>query len=400
MLDTAYELINRAGQQLGLSSAEIDELIKTNHEHVFEIKHSNGQTYQSFRVQHNNNRGPYKGGIRFHPDVNIGEVRALATLMSFKTAAVGLPLGGGKGGVAVNPKDLSQADIKEIAEKYVEHLAPNIGPDTDVPAPDVNTNATIIDWMVAKYENLTGDNSKASFTGKSLGNGGSEGREAATGRGGVLALRELLKLENKLQNSLTYAVQGFGNVGSFFSSVAESDHPDWKLVAASDSSGTLVCPDGLPAKKLAKIKQEEGKLSAFKVNNTELIASDKLIAQDVDVLVMAALGDAVTEDNMKQIKARYIIELANGPVNTKAEQYLSKQAIKIIPDIIANAGGVIVSYLEWQQNKKGEHWPESKVNLKLEKYMVEAVAAMHKTAEKRKTSLKTAAFINAIKRLR
>ncbi|MGH7236929.1 MAG: Glu/Leu/Phe/Val family dehydrogenase [Candidatus Saccharimonadales bacterium] len=400
MLDTAYELIERAGKQLGLSSAEIDELIKTNHEHIFEIKNSNGRTYKAFRVQHNNTRGPYKGGIRFHPEVNADEVRALATLMSFKTAAAGLPLGGGKGGVAVNPKGLSQDELKEIAEKYVEHLAPHIGPDADVPAPDVNTNATIIDWMVAKYENLTGDNSKASFTGKSLGNGGSEGREAATGRGGVFALRELLKLENKLQDGLTYAVQGFGNVGSFFSSVAESDHPDWKLVAASDSSGTLVCPDGLPAENLAKLKQEKGKLSAFKANNTKLIDSDKLIAQDVDVLVMAALGDAVTEDNMKQIKARYIIELANGPVNTKAEQYLSRQGVSIIPDIVANAGGVIVSYLEWQQNKKGEHWPESKVNQKLEKYMVEAVAAMHQTAEKRDTSLKTAAFINAIEQLR
>jgi glutamate dehydrogenase/leucine dehydrogenase len=400
MIDTAHALIKRAGKQLGLTQAEIDELINTNHEHVFEIRHSNGQTYPAYRVQHNNRRGPYKGGIRFHPEVNLDEVRALATLMSFKTAAAGLPLGGGKGGVTVNPKGLSDAETREISEKYVEHLHPHIGPDKDVPAPDVNTNATIIDWMVEKYEELSGDSSKASFTGKSLEHGGSEGREAATGRGGVIALHELLKLQCKCQDGLTYAVQGFGNVGSFFATVAEAEEPGWKLVAVSDSSGTLVADDGLPAKELDKIKQQTGKLSAYKAANTKLLASDAIIEQEVDVLLLAALGDAVTEANMKQVKAKYIVELANGPINDAAEQYLAGRGVTILPDIVANAGGVVVSYLEWLQNKQGEHWSEAKVNEQLKKYVKDAVIAMHDTASKRKVTLKEAAFINAIQKLK
>lgn len=397
MLDTAHSLITRAGKKLGLDDQTIQKLISTDAEHIFEIKLASGKTYPAYRVQHNNKRGPYKGGIRFHSEVNLDEVRALATLMSFKTAVAGLPLGGGKGGVVVEPRELSKAELEELSRAYARHLTPHIGPDKDVPAPDVNTNGEIIDWMVDEYEAETGDKTHASFTGKSLHLGGSLGRDAATGRGGVIALRELLRHEGKLDQPLTYAVQGFGNVGSFFATVAKADHPDWKLVAASDSAAAVYDRAGLDASVLDKYKLDRGRFADYK--DAKVISNDELLALDVDVLVLAALGDAVTQSNMESIKAKYVIELANGPVNGPAFDYLSEQGVTILPDIFANAGGVIVSYLEWVQNKAGEHWPEVKVNQQLEKYMVDAAKALYKTADEMKVSLKEAAFINAIKNL-
>src|SRR5581483_10492028 len=195
MLETAQNLIRKTGKKLGLDESEIKRLIKIDAEHKFKISLDSGKEFSAYRIQHSNKLGPYKGGIRFHPQVNLDEVRALATLMSLKTAAVGLPLGGGKGGVAVDPKQITNEELEELSRKYVQHLEPHIGPDKDVPAPDVNTNPTVIDWMVDEYQKLTGDTTKSSFTGKSLENGGSLGRDAATGRGGVIAFRELLKLQ-------------------------------------------------------------------------------------------------------------------------------------------------------------------------------------------------------------
>ena len=396
MLDTAHAMIRRAGKKLGLDDTTIEELIKTNQEHIFKVE-VGGKEYDAYRVQHNNKLGPYKGGIRFHPEVNLDEVRALATLMSFKTAAAGLPLGGGKGGVVVNPKDLTSRELEELSRKYARHLAPHIGPDKDVPAPDVNTNGTIIDWMVDEFEKETGDKSKASFTGKSLANGGSLGRDAATGRGGVIALRQILAHLGTADKKITYAVQGFGNVGSFFATVAAQDHPNWKLVAASDSQSAIYSTEGLDANELDKYKAAGGRFSDYK--GADKICNDDLLALDVDVLVLAALGDAVNETNYKSIKASIILELANGPVGEAAFDKLEARGVSIVPDIIANAGGVIVSYLEWVQNKAGEHWSETKVNKKLEDYMVKASDELYQTADNKKVSLKEAAFINAIERL-
>jgi glutamate dehydrogenase/leucine dehydrogenase len=317
--------------------------------------------------------------------------------MSFKTAAAGLPLGGGKGGVAVDPKSLSSNELEELSRKYAKHLVPHIGPDKDVPAPDVNTNGTIIDWMVEEYERETGDSSKASFTGKSMKNGGSLGRDAATGRGGVIALRELLEHQGVADNSLTYAVQGFGNVGSFFATVAAKDHKNWKLVAASDSKAAVYSEGGLDANDLDKFKQQHKQFSDY--TEAKVIDGESIVGLEVDVLVMAALGDAINESNMKEIKAKYIVELANGPLSEEAFDYLSSKGVVIIPDIIANAGGVVVSYLEWVQNKAGKHWSEEEVNKKLEDYMVKASKELYQTAQSKNVSLKEAAFINAIKRL-
>lgn len=400
MLQTAHDLITRVGKRLNLSDQEIAELLQTDAEHDFTITLESGRELQAYRAQHNNKLGPYKGGIRFHPEVNKDEVRALATLMSLKTAAVGLPLGGGKGGVAVNPKELSQAELEDISRQYARHLAPYIGPDKDVPAPDVNTDSTIIDWMVDEFEQQTGDASKASFTGKSLNNGGSLGREAATGRGGVFALRELLKHTGKSHEKLTYAIQGFGNVGSFFGLIAEKEQLNWQLVAVTDSSGGIYQPKGLSSRELDEYKANGGKLIDYVSEGAEPISNEDFVAQKVDVLVLAALGDAVTHSNVDNVQAKIILELANGPVDEKAHDQLTAGGVTIVPDIIANAGGVIVSYLEWMQNRAGDRWTEERVNEELERYMVKAMDEVMQVAEARKVSLKEAAFEVAIQRLR
>ncbi len=401
MLETAQNTIRRAAEKMGLDDKTIEELIKTKAEHIFEIELENGKKFKGYRVQHNNKRGPHKGGIRFHPDVDLDEVRALATLMSFKTAAVGIPLGGGKGGVVVDPRELTEEELEELSRKYVRHLADYIGPDKDVPAPDVNTTAQIMDWMVDEFEQITGDTTKASFTGKSLGKGGSLGREAATGRGGVIALTEVLKKRGKADDELTVAVQGFGNVGYFFSKIAETDTP-LKIVAVSDSKGAVYDPEnGINIARALDVKRHGNAISAYGEGKreVEVISNAELLTLDVDILVLAALDNAITEDNMKDIKARMVLELANGPVSEKAHDYLVSKHVTVIPDIIANAGGVVVSYLEWLQNKQNETWDEDRVNKKLERIMISAVNEMHRRSESENISYKEAAFEVAIAEL-
>jgi glutamate dehydrogenase/leucine dehydrogenase len=399
MLDRAQKLIRQAGKKLGFSDKEIEALLTNDAEHEFEIELSNGQKLQAYRVQHNNQRGPYKGGIRFHDNVDLDEVRALATLMSLKTAVLDLPLGGGKGGVVVNPRDLSDDELEELSRKYVGGLEKHIGPDKDVPAPDVNTNARIIDWMVDEYEQRTGDSSHASFTGKSLDNGGLAGREAATGRGGVISLAEFLKHQQAGKKELTYAVQGFGNVGAMFADVARQDQPQWKLVAASDSKDALYNPKGLDTKQVVQFKADKKRFADYQADGVKKISNDDLLALDVDILVLAALENSVTDKNVAIIKAKYVVELANGPVTTAAQENLYEGGVQVLPDIIANAGGVVVSYLEWRQNKRGKSMSETETNRELTEYMQKAVAAMSETAEREQVSLTEAAFMNALQRL-
>jgi glutamate dehydrogenase/leucine dehydrogenase len=399
MLDTAHKLVRRIGEKIGLTESEIAALMKNEAEHSFEITLQNGKMFKAYRVQHNSRRGPYKGGIRYHEEVNLDEVRALALLMSLKTAAVGLALGGGKGGIVLNPKTLSKDELEELSRAYARALAPHVGPDKDIPAPDVGTDAQTIDWMVDEYEKVTGDTSKASFTGKSVGKGGSLGREAATGRGGVVALRELLLHRGEPSRALTYAVQGFGNVGSYFATVAAEDSLPWKLISASDSASALYSPLGLDPQKLAEFKKKGGRFADYIEEGVEHISNEDLLALPVEMLVLAALGNAVTEENMERVKAEYIVELANGPLTDAAHEYLTGKGVVVLPDIIANAGGVIVSYLEWLQNKAGEKWDEDKVNTELETYMVAAVNELYKTAQELKLTLKEAAVANALRRL-
>ncbi len=397
MLTTAHNAIKKAAKTLKLSPDKLEKLLEVEAAHEFEIVLKNGKKFDAFRMQHSSARGPYKGGIRFHEQVDADEVRALATLMSFKTAAVNIPLGGGKGGIVVNPNDLSEAELEELARAYVGYLQKHIGPHKDVPAPDVNTNPKIIDWMVDEYSKLTGDKSGASFTGKSIEHGGSEGRDAATGRGGVIVLKTLREIEGKSDKPLTYAIQGFGNVGAFFADVAEKEHPNWKLVAATDSSGGIHDEQGLSAKELSDWKADKKRLNEYGTGTK--ITNEEFLELEVDVLILAALGGVVTEGNQDKIKAKYILELANGPVDSSAEPGMDARGVQVVPDILANAGGVIVSYLEWLQNLSREHWPLAKVNDKLEEYLVSATKDIASRAQKDGSNLKEAAFVVATERI-
>jgi glutamate dehydrogenase/leucine dehydrogenase len=398
MLDTAQATIREAAERLGYDKKTIEALLEAEAEHIFEIE-VNGKAYPAYRVQHNSKLGPFKGGIRFHPHVNIHEVRALATLMSLKTAAVNLPLGGGKGGIAVDPRNLSKADVEELARRYARHLAPHIGSKKDIPAPDVNTNAEIIDWMVDEFEKTAGGIDRGSFTGKSMVNGGSEGREAATGRGGVIALVELLKARGLLDKDLTVAMQGFGNVGYYFAKVL-NDYPNIKLIAVANSRHTWVNTGGINVHDFVESASGTPRPEALRdLQNSTPEPTDVITAVKADILVLAALEDAVTESNVAEVQADIIVELANGPISKKAEKYLLDAGKTILPDVIANAGGVIVSCLEWQQNNAGEHWGEDEVNRKLADILIPATQAMLERATTKQLSLKQAAFELALERL-
>jgi glutamate dehydrogenase/leucine dehydrogenase len=398
MLETAQTAIRDAAKRLGYDDKTINALLEAEAEHIFEVE-VNGTKYPAYRVQHNSKLGPYKGGIRFHPHVNIDEVRALATLMSFKTAAVGLPLGGGKGGIAVDPKTLTPAEIELLARRYAKHLAPHIGSGKDIPAPDVNTNAEIIDWMVDEYEKTVGKADKGSFTGKSMKNGGSEGREAATGRGGVIALVEYLKSRDLLDQPLTVALQGFGNVGYFFAKTLK-EYPKLKLIAVSNSKHTWIQTDGIDVQNSVHVPSGNPRPEALHdVQTATPEPSEMITSIKADILVLAALEDSVTDANVADVRANIIVELANGPISSSAEKYLLAKGVAILPDVIANAGGVIVSYLEWKQNSEGQHWTEDDVNAKLADILTKASDAMLQRAEAKHLSLKQAAFELAVERI-
>lgn len=401
MLQSAHKMVQRSAQKLNLSEAQVAKLTAPNAVHSFEIEIS-GEKHQAYRVQHSNRRGPYKGGIRFHGEVDEDEVRALALLMSLKTAAVGIPMGGGKGGVSFDPKAYDKKHIEAVARAYAKYLEPHIGPQKDVPAPDVNTNAEIIDWMVDEFEKISGDDSKASFTGKSLKNGGSLGREAATGRGGMIVLKEYLAAQNIDPKTVTIALQGVGNVGFWFAQLAEKEL-GIRIVAVSDSKHTVVVKNYLNNKDSLDLKQftshTKGFISELESGKTENLDRDAIISLNVDILVLAALGDVVTEENNDSIHANAILELANGPVTDEAFDTLEQRGVSVIPDVVANAGGVIVSYLEWLQNIEDEVWTEEKVNQKLEQILSTSARRMIKTAQKEGCSLKEAAFMMAIEEL-
>lgn len=400
MYESARGVVTRVAKHLGLTAQEIEKLLTNDAEHRFEIAVED-KIYPAYRVQHSNKRGPYKGGIRFATHVDEDEVKALALLMSMKCAAVNIPLGGGKGGVVFDPRGQDPAHVEAVAREYVRALAPHIGPDKDVPAPDMNTDGTIMDWMVGEYSQLTGDMSKASFTGKSMENGGSEGRTAATGHGGVIALREYLKSLGKDPKGLTVAVQGVGNVGFYFAKISQQEL-GVRVVAVSNSKKTLAVKDFANNDDELNFTDQEfahDTIEQLAGEYTEELDRDAVWQLDVDIVVLAALEDVVREDNESLLKAPTVVELANGPVSDTASQILSARGVAILPDIIANAGGVIVSYLEWQQNLAGEHWPEGDVNAELDRILSAAMADMLSTAADRRLSYKEAAFAIAIERL-
>jgi glutamate dehydrogenase/leucine dehydrogenase len=331
--------------------------------------------------------------------VSQDEVQALATLMSLKTAAVKLPLGGGKGGIAVDPHLLDEQQLEQLARAYAHYLAPYVGSEKDIPAPDVNTNAQIIDWMLDEYQDVTGKTDPGAFTGKSMPGGGSEGREAATGRGGVIVLVEYLKARNLLDKPFTVALQGFGNVGYFFAIVLRELCPKAKLIAISKSTHTWVNTDGIDVTKVATDAKHPRPEDLTDLQGVRPLDSDAIIGIEVDVLALAALEDAINGANIHDVRAHTILELANGPVDKEALPLLHEKQVVVLPDVIANAGGVIVSYLEWQQNLQGEHWSEAVVNDKLATILVEATGHMFTRAAEKQIPHKQAAFELALERL-
>jgi len=360
------------------------------------VKMDNGETkvFEGFRVQYNDARGPFKGGIRYHPQVDMDEIKAFGFWMTIKNGVVGVPFGGGKGGVVVDPKKLSKGELERLSRGYVRSLYKYLGPQVDCPAPDVNTNSEIMGWMVDEYSKLVGKWTPGMITGKPLSMGGSEGREEATGFGGVEILKAAAK-EMRFKKGATVAIQGFGNVGSFFASLAAD--AGFRVVAVSDSKGAVYNPKGLDVAALESYKKQTGSLKGFA--GAKEVTNEKLLELPVDILVPAALENQIHGNNARKIKARVIIEMANGPTTPEADVILHKKGTWVIPDVLANSGGVATSYLEWTQNLSGFYWSKPEVLAKLTKYMLAAWKEVLSTRNKHKTDFRNAAFIIAINKI-
>ncbi len=426
-LKSAQALLYKVAKELNLSDQQLKKLLQPEHiyEKTLSIRLDNGEKkeFPAYRIQHNNGFGPYKGGIRFHPNVTKDEVQALATLMSVKCAVVGIPMGGAKGGVQVDPKVLSQTELERLSRAYVDLFFDVIGEEKDIPAPDLNTNSKIIAWMVDEYvkrkkekvkskkiDELTLSRWRGAFTGKPLEIGGSLGRNDATGRGGVIVLQALLaKLNDQLpitNDQVTLAVQGFGNVGYHFARIASEE--GLKIVAVADSKGAVTGNKFLPLDipLVMDCKKEKGYLAGCycvggvcDLRQGKQISNEELLELPVDILVPAALENVINSHNMAKIKAKIIVEMANGPVSEDAYEYLSKKGVIIVPDVLANAGGVVVSYLEWQQNMGNRRWRLEEVNKKLEEYMTKAFETIWEYSVKKGISLKEASFQLALEKI-
>ncbi len=348
-----------------------------------------------YRIQHNNARGPFKGGLRFHPRVDIDEIRALSALMTFKTALVDIPFGGGKGGIQVDPKELSSRELEQLTRKFVRAISPIIGVQTDIPAPDVNTNAQIMAWFMDEYSQTHGY-TPGIVTGKPISLGGSRGREAATGYGVSIILREIAKYRGIPLEDATIVIQGLGNVGSW---AAQNLHQaGCRVIAVSDHEGGILDPEGIDIPSLLEYKRENGSIHGFA--KTKTIDQGTLLCTPCDFLIPAALGGIIHKMNANSLQCKMVVEAANGPTTPTADEILRNKNIPVIPDILANAGGVIASYYEWVQNLQRHYWEEEEVNNKLEKKLVDALYEVIALAHSREElSYRTAAFMLAINRV-
>ncbi len=347
------------------------------------------QTFEAYRIQHNNWRGPYKGGIRFHPQVDEDEVKTLAALMTFKTAVAGIPMGGGKGGITVDPKKLSPGERERLNRAWTQAFKNDIGPEIDVPAPDVNTSSVDMDVIAEEFGH------PAVVTGKSIEKGGSLGRDTATAMGGWYILQHLKDKMFLDPETFTVVIQGFGNAGATFADICVRH--DVKVVATSDSSGGIYNAAGLDIAALHEHKKQTRSVQDFP--GAKNITNAELLELECGVLVPAALESQITKANAANVKAKVILELANGPVTVEADDVLFEKGIKVVPDILANSGGVTVSYFEWDQNMKGEKWTAAKVDEMLKDHMVKAADAVWNAHDEHKTDMRRAAFIVALERL-
>ncbi len=364
------------------------------------------KVFTGFRVQYNNARGPFKGGIRFHPQTDLNEVKALSFWMSIKTAVVNIPLGGAKGGVIVDPKKLSRAELERLSRGYLRAFHDFIGPEIDIPAPDVNTNPQIMAWLADEYEQLHGPGKLGVVTGKPLELGGSLGRTEATGEGGSYILEALANKIKLIPKQTTVAIQGFGNVGYYLAKFLHQ--AGYRVVAVSDSQGGIFDKKmkGMDPDHLQKQKMEKGFFdgcycvgSVCDCDHYSSIDRQKILELPVDIVVPAALENAINEKNVSRIKAKIILEMANGGIVPVAEKKLLKKKKIIIPDVLANAGGVAVSYFEWLQNKQNYYWSEQEVKGKLAKLMKEAFLAVWQIHDQKRIDFRQAAFVLAVQRI-
>ena len=352
-------------------------------------------TFIGYRVQHDRSRGPMKGGLRYHPTVDMDEALGLAALMTWKTAVVNLPYGGAKGGIAVDPARISERELERLTRRFVQQIHDLIGPQTDIPAPDMGTNAQVMAWIMDEYSKIHGF-SPAVVTGKPVDLFGSRGREEATGRGVLFAMEEFLKdVGGGEIRGKRCAIQGFGNVGSWTARFLHEAGA--KVVAVSDHRGGITNPEGLDVPKLVEHARRTRTVAGFP--GVDSISNAELLVSDVDVLIPAALGGVITKENARDVRARYLVEAANAPTTPEADEILTERGIPILPDIYANAGGVTVSYFEWTQNIQQFTWEEAKIVGELRRYMSEAYATLSRVARERRVPLRTAAFIVAIGRV-
>ncbi len=360
--------------------------------------------FDGYRVRHNDTRGPTKGGLRYHPQVDLDEVKALAFWMTCKCAVVGIPYGGAKGGVTVNPKELSRLELERLSRGFIRQMADFIGPDADIPAPDVYTNAKIMGWMMDEYSKIVRRHSPAVITGKPIPLGGSLGRDDATGRGGYYCVKELEARRGWKPPGMRVAIQGFGNAGQAIGRLLAAD--GYRVVAVSDSRGGIYRPQGFDVPSLIRFKNESRQLKAVYCEGSvcELVKADtisnaELLELDVDLLVPAALENQITVENAERVKAPVIVELANGPTTSEADAILAHRGTLVVPDILANAGGVTVSYFEWTQNRQGFYWTLGEVRQRLEAIMRREFETVYNIHENREIDMRTAAYVHALNRI-
>jgi glutamate dehydrogenase (NAD(P)+) len=352
------------------------------------------QVFSGYRVQHNGARGPYKGGVRFHPDVDLDEVRALASLMSWKTAIVGVPFGGAKGGVNCNPKELEDSELQSVTRSFLSKIDRVIGPTRDIPAPDVNTNAQVMAWMMDEFGKLHG-HTPACVTGKPISLGGSQGRESATGRGVVNLFEQVAPDLGIDPEGARVAVQGFGNVGRWAACIMQDLGA--KVVAVQDADGAVHHEDGVDCRALGKHVLDGGSITEF--DGVDALSAEEFLATECDVFIPAALGGMIHADNAHLLNTRVVLEGANSPTTPKADAILEDAGVTIVPDVLANAGGVVVSYFEWVQNLQHFHWSEEEVNEKLSEIMHRAYGEVAQRAKDDDVSLRTAAYEVGIERV-
>jgi glutamate dehydrogenase (NAD(P)+) len=396
--ETVLHYFDRAADELELKDSTRQLLKMPKREITVEVpvEMDDGriETLVGFRVQHNNSRGPMKGGLRYHPEVDLDEVRALASLMTWKTAVVNIPYGGAKGGICVNPRQLSRKEKERITRKFIDQIHDIMGPDKDIPAPDMGTDSETMAWIRNQWEKYYGFN-PACITGKPVENYGAKGREEATGRGvGILSFKMLQRLGRRPKDTRV-VIQGFGNVGSHAAKFMHES--EFKIVAISDVSGGYYNSDGLDVPAALHHMIQNRSLKGY--DKAEKISNDELLEADCELLVPAALGGVVTMENVERINAKYIVEGANGPVDADADERLFERGIAVLPDILANAGGVTVSYFEWVQNRQHYRWALDRVRQELDHTMSESFETVWQTSQQHDISLRTAAFIIGINRV-